>query len=524
MKQGLVKGTLFITSAAIISKGLGILFRIPMQNIAGDQTLGIFTLVYPLYMVILTLAVAGIPLAISKLISEASAKGSNEEIQDIFKTASLLSFSFGFAGFLLLVILSTPISIALGGISTRPAIIAVAFSLLVAPYMAVYRGFFQGLGDMRQTAQSQIIEQATRVFFIISATLILVHMGLSSTYIAVGVMGGSVIGALASLLYLRWRFSSLSEIETVKRIHSFRISYRMFRRILKLSIPIAIGSLTMALLNLVDSFTIPFSLATKGIHDINEMYGIYGRGLSLVQIATVFSTSLVLPIIPAISSAIAKSEEEKTARMIGKAQKFNHLIAWPTAMGILALSLPLDLALFGDIKGSGIIALLGFSSIVNAFAVLGTGILTGMNMQKKAAFIVLGAVIIKIPLNIFLVLKLGLIGAALSSVIVFTLLIAGNSTLINKYYPNKNASKGVKTYVFGSCMAAGVVGLPTLSLGIESWTRLAAFGYVILSIVIIGMIYSVVIWRLQGLKEIYEIPLIGGFYQRVINRKIKKRG
>lgn len=203
MKNTLLKSTLILSIAALLSKILGSLFRIPLQNIAGDEVLGIFTLVYPVYMVALTLSVAGIPIAISKLIAEARAKGDDQEIKHIFNVSGVLASLFGLTSFLLIYAFSHQLAEVLGGPSTRPALIVVALTLLIAPYMAVYRGFFQGYENMAPTAVSQVIEQFVRVGLILIVAVIMVQNLYSDQEVAGGIMIGSFLGAAASLVYLR---------------------------------------------------------------------------------------------------------------------------------------------------------------------------------------------------------------------------------------------------------------------------------------------------------------------------------
>ena len=215
-----VKSTIILTVATLLSKILGSIFRIPLQNIAGDEVLGIFSLVYPVYMVALYLSVAGIPLAISKLIAEANAKNEPHKVKKIYFTSSILALCFGILSFTIIFSFSEQIANALGGPSTRIALIVVALTLLVAPYMAVYRGFFQGYGNMQPTAVSQVIEQLVRAGLIIIIAYVLVTMDYSDEIVAGGVMFGSIIGALASLIYLRVKYSRASVKVTSKEKYS----------------------------------------------------------------------------------------------------------------------------------------------------------------------------------------------------------------------------------------------------------------------------------------------------------------
>ncbi|MEG0473917.1 MAG: oligosaccharide flippase family protein, partial [Solibacillus sp.] len=128
----LVKSTVILTIATLLSKILGSIFRVPLQNIAGDEVLGIFTAVYPVYMVALYLSVAGIPLAISKLIAEANARKAPQQVKKIYMTASILAICFGLFSFTVIFSFSNILAQALGGPSTRFALIIVALTLLVA--------------------------------------------------------------------------------------------------------------------------------------------------------------------------------------------------------------------------------------------------------------------------------------------------------------------------------------------------------------------------------------------------------
>ena len=210
MKNTLVKSTLILSIATLVSKILGSIFRIPLQNIAGDEVLGIFSIVYPVYMVALNLSVAGIPVAISKLISEANVQESKIEIRKIYVTAVILALLFGIISFLLIVSFSKPISFLLGGESVRLSLIVVSATLLIAPYMAVYRGYFQGFGNMNPTALSQMLEQFIRVVLILMIAFLLVKQEYSEEVVAGGIMVSSFIGAFFSFVYLRHLFSKSS--------------------------------------------------------------------------------------------------------------------------------------------------------------------------------------------------------------------------------------------------------------------------------------------------------------------------
>lgn len=508
-----VKSTIILTIATLLSKILGSVFRIPLQNIAGDEVLGIFSLVYPVYMVALYLSVAGIPLAISKLIAEVNAKKEPQKVKKIYLTASFLAISFGILSFSIIFGFSSQIANALGGPSTKIALIVVAMTLLVAPYMAVYRGFFQGYGNMQPTAISQVIEQLVRVCLILIVAFILVKFDYSNEVVAGGVMIGSVIGALASFIYLRFKYSRSPVKITSKEKYLFQDFTSWSKIILTMSIPIAIGSVTMALFNFVDSFTVTYGLRNAGVDadDINYLYGIYGRGLTLVQIATVFASSVILPLVPLITKKLAKHDMVGTRAVIEKTHRLTHLISWPAALGLLALTLPLNLALFTNLEGSSMLAIINASSVFTSLTILGTGVLQGMNLARTGAFIIIGGVLVKVFSNIFFIQLFGLDGAALSTLFVYILLVFVNTIFIFRKIRFTFINGNVLKIVVSSIVMCAVIGLPTLWFNVAEWSRIVGFVYIVIAMAVGGALYFALLWLTKAInkEDLRQLPVIG---------------
>lgn len=500
MNQTFVKSTLILTVATLASKIIGSIFRIPLQNIAGDEVLGIFSLVYPVYMVALILSVAGIPIAISQLISSSYAKQDQESIFKIYKTAIILTWLFGFFSFSIICLFSSQMAAVLGGPSTRPALIIVSATLLIAPYMAVYRGYFQGIEDMRPTAISQVLEQLIRVGCILIFAHLLVKQGHTNEVVSGGIMIGSIMGAIASAIYLQ---STFRRSPFKPDFTSFRYTYRDFKetgkRILFISLPICIGAITMALLNFIDSVTIPFSLKNaESEQNIHYMYGIYGRGLSLVQIATVFSSSIVLPLIPLLTKTLAEKNFKHARKIVERVHYLTHLVSWPIATGLAALTLPINLALFKDMEGSSILFVIGFSSVFTSLTILGTGILQGINLAKQAAYMIVGAVLLKVITNVVLIHIYGLMGAAYSTLIVYLVIFIGNTILIGRVIPFSVWKWKTTSIVLSSIIMGALVGGSMFFFELASWSRLGAFLFSISAAMAGALIYLALIHLTKG--------------------------
>lgn len=518
MKNTLVKSTLILSIAALLSKILGSLFRIPLQNIAGDEVLGIFTLVYPVYMVALTLSVAGIPIAISKLISEARALGDEQQVKNIFFTSGILAIMFGLTSFFILYGFSHQIASVLGGESTRLSLIVVSCTLLVAPYMAVYRGYFQGHQNMTPTAVSQVIEQFIRVGLILLVAIFMVERFYTDEQVAGGIMIGSVIGAMGSFVYLRFLYTR-STVRVSKQLPYNWAAFRAtFQSILTISFPIAIGAITMALLNLIDSVTIPTALKMHGEaqQDINALYGIYGRGLALVQIVTVFATSVILPLIPSISAKLTKNDQLGAEKLINNTFFLTYLLSVPAAVGLVVLTWPINLGLFTDLQGSAVLAIVSFSSLFTSLTVLGTGVLQGINKARLGAWIIVIGVVIKLVLNLTLVKAYGLEGAAIATVAIYVILFILNAIAIRKFTGCSYFPKKTGTILAASLVMGAAIGLPSFFLDMEQLSRMAALLYVGAAVAIGAVIYFSLLLVTKAIDQsvLQRIPVINKFTTR----------
>ncbi|HDR7795466.1 TPA: polysaccharide biosynthesis protein [Bacillus luti] len=504
MNKRFVKGAAILTITTFLSKVLGSFFQIPLQNIAGDEVLGIFRLVFPVYMIALTLSVAGVPLAISQLIAELHEKDDKEGIAKLFTSASIIGVIFGVLGFVIIITGSSMFANMLGGQDTRLPLIVTSFALLIAPYMAVYRGYFQGFGDMIPTGVSQVIEQFIRVFFMLAIAYIFVAWNKDSDVITGGAMIGSCLGVITSLIYLRLKY-----VKSIYRYKNKTYSLQDFKenakKILRVSIPIAIGALSMPLLNLVDSVTIPHMLHESST-TIQEQFGIYSRGFAFTQLIVVFASAIVFPLIPLLTAALTKKDVALAKETIERTNELAHVLTAPITIWLMALAVPLNVALFTDAKGSGMLAVLIGSSYFTSLMVLSIGILQGINRSMRAAWIVVGASFVKIILNIVLVSKFGITGAAYSTLIIYILIC-----VINYAYIRKELAYSIHIgrffAVIGISSIVGI-GLYTVSTLINVMdSRLFAMIYSGLAFCVALFIYGVCALKLDWISK-KQIPFL----------------
>ncbi|EOW9530249.1 oligosaccharide flippase family protein [Bacillus cytotoxicus] len=498
MNKKFVKGAAILTITTFLSKILGSFFQIPLQNIAGDEVLGIFRLIFPVYMIALTLSVAGVPLAISKLVAELHEKNDQEGIAKLFTSASIIGMICGTLGFSVIMIWSREIADMLGGQETRLPLMITSFALLIAPYMAVYRGYFQGFGDMVPTGSSQVIEQFVRVFFMLIIAYILVILNESSSVVTGGAMIGSFLGVLCSLFYLRWIYIK-SPYRYKSKIYAFQDFKRDGKRILRVSIPIAVGALSMPLLNLIDSVTIP-NILHESSATIQEQFGIYSRGFAFMQLIAVFSSAIVFPLIPLLTSALTKKDIQLAKMTVQRTNQLAHMITMPLTIWLIALTVPLNIGLFTDAKGSSMLAVMIGSSYFSSFMVLSIGILQGINRSMQAAWIVISVSCLKVFFNMVLVNKFGIDGAAYSTFITYMTICVINYFYIRKYLAYSISiirflSVIMISYIFG----AGVYELTNIVNVTNSRFLALLFSFLVLGIV--SFLYIICALKLGWMKR-----------------------
>lgn len=197
-------GVVALTGAALLSKLIGSLQKIPLQNMAGDRVFGLYNAVYPLYQLVAVLATAGLPTAVSIVIARQFRKGNADSAGErlALKAALLLLGASGLASFLLMWLGAETIALWLGDGSAAPAIRALAVALLASPLGAALRGYMQGRGLMGYSALSQVADQLVRVSVMLSALGAGLAAGWSDAALAAAVMSGSAAGASVALLLL----------------------------------------------------------------------------------------------------------------------------------------------------------------------------------------------------------------------------------------------------------------------------------------------------------------------------------
>ncbi|MGN7416376.1 putative polysaccharide biosynthesis protein [Paenibacillus sp. SAF-068] len=538
----LLQGAFVLGLAAIISKIIGAFQKIPLQNLGGDGVFGIYNTVYPLYMLIVTLAAAGLPLAVSKFVAEQNALGRPDESRRIIRLSSLLLGGIGFIMALLMYAGAPMIADMIGNRHVVPSIRAASWALLFIPLMTGLRGYFQGLQQMVPTAVSQVVEQTIRVTVMIVLLLWLMRRDASLETIAAGAMMGSVAGGLVGLLTMlgymvrhRRKGREVGTLKTVSPINPalaerLRSNGEWIRTLLMYAIPVCLGSLAVPLMNLVDTFTVPRLLRGEGLDELQSMvsFGIYNRGLPLVQLVTMLATSLSVLFIPAMAEARLKGGPEAVRQQAGLALRWFWLIGLAASAGLAVLAEPINRMLYGDAAGTEALRYMALTAAGSTVSIIAAALLQGLGAVRAPAFSMLAAAGVKALLNVMLVPALGISGAALAGAVAYMLAAGLNVALLARLVALRPAPGTVlaKPALVIAAMSLAAVGTAWAAeavlggMGIAADRRLAAMSVSLLGIAAGSSVFLLAAARtgLLTTAELTAVPKLGPRLAKLLRR------
>ncbi|GED69455.1 polysaccharide biosynthesis protein [Brevibacillus reuszeri] len=421
-KSHFLAGALILAIAGILSKVIGMFYRIPLQEIVGDNGLGLYQEVYPLYLTFLILATAGVPVALSRVIAEALAEGKQSSVGQILARSMVMMGAIGIGLFAILYVSSPLIAKMMGNPHLVEPIRAISLSLLFVPLIAVIRGFFYGHQKMLYVGLSQIVEQSLRVAFILIASIYLVSLGEDTDTVITGVNFGTMISTMLSLGFLAllmWLYNRKSSVFVGAQWNRLDWWYdrSFFQSMWRIAWPICVSALVIPIFSLTDSFLainiFRYIWNVDGL-TADTWFGIYSRGGPLLQMASLFGSSIALSIVPAIAEAKRQGDEERVTTLTKLSLRFAWLIGLPAGLGLTAVAEGANLALYGDMEGTRAMAILGVTAIPLSLLLATNGILQGVGKEKIPALHLFYGVLVKIGATLLFTSFLGMDGLSLS--------------------------------------------------------------------------------------------------------------
>lgn len=511
-KQNVMNGAFALVVSTMLVKVIGLVYKIPLTAFIGEVGRGYFNAAYNIYTPVFAISMAGLPVAMSSMVSKNVALGRYADARKIFRTAFLIFIAAGIAGTLTLMLLAYPYSVYLiRSRQTLLSVLCIAPSVFFCCAMAAYRGYYEGLSDMTPTALSQIIEAIGKMALGLLFAYIIMRIGVSQIdtgtvfgieitnaaqghsviypYSAAGAVLGVSAGTVISLIYLiilkriKKDGFTKADIKASPRPQSGR---KIARELIKTALPVVASSLILNITNLIDAITVQSRLAcaiARNIGVIRNMYasslgaantldsdistylyGVYGAALDFRNLVPAITATLGISAIPAISSAWARESRCEIKETVNSVIKAAMLISLPAGFGMAVLSGEILTFVYGGTRSENLIAVAapmlsvyGFATPLTALSAPATNMLQAIgrsDIPVKALFI---GSLVKIVCNYILVGNpyLNINGAPIGSVLCYIAVVIIELSAIIHLTSVKTDVKNIFIKpIFAACLMA----------------------------------------------------------------------
>lgn len=480
-----IKGALILAIANFVVKIIGAMFKIPLFRLIGDDGSGYFNVAYQIYTFMFIVATAGFPTAISKMVSESIAHGSETDANRVFKVAFRFLAVVGLLGTAAMLIFSDGLARLVGIDDAATGIAIIAPAVLFVSLASAYRGYFQGRQNMYPTALSEVVESVVKMAAGLAAAGLVMNLAVdgsigkmidfaagkvSSPHLqTVFASGGAIFGVTLGTLLSA---SILSVIYIVhkrrnKKLFSGRVSSPdnvILKQLIMIAVPITVGASVSSLTSLIDMATISHRLVInpavfdKYSHMFAEgtqffakaaaegwsgaalleqkaatLYGMYtGKALTMFNLPLTLIVALGTSVVPAISAAVAKSERRQAKLITESTIRIAMLFGAPCAIGMAALSDGILKLLFGDGNAASVLSVLSIAIIPVAVVQVTNSILQAYGRVYKPVIHMIIGGLVKVGVNFFCIPYLGIDGAPIGTGVCYLIIAVLNIVSIIK--------------------------------------------------------------------------------------------
>jgi len=421
-----LKGTFILLIAGFITRVLGFINRIVIARSIGEEGVGLYMMAYPTFILIVTITQLGLPVAISKNVAEAEAKGDYPEIKKILIVSLAVTLTLSIIFTPALLILAPLLS---STIFTDPRtyypLMAIAPVIPVIAVSSVLRGYFQGRQNMRPSAGSQILEQLVRITLIAVMTKAFLPYGVE--YAAAAAMAAAVIGELVSLVYLVTAFKLKKRFKLRKDVfHFIQSGKQTFHNLMEIALPTMGSRMIGSVSWFVEPIVVARSLALAGVVAISatKQYGaLTGYAMPLLSLPSFITFSLATSLVPAISEANSRNNHKLIEYLMQQALRLAFLSGGLAVVILYVLADPLMELMYGSTKGSYFIQLMAPFYLIYYCQGPLQAVLQALNLAKAAMINSLIGAVVKTAVIFFLASQpsFGITGAALGIIVGFVL-------------------------------------------------------------------------------------------------------
>ncbi|WP_456274911.1 stage V sporulation protein B [Bacillus sp. AK031] len=507
-----LKGTMILMGAALITRILGFINRIVVARFIGEEGVGLFMMAFPTLILVITITQMGLPVAISKSVAEAEVQGDIKKVKKILAVSLAITISLSMIFTPALILLAPYLSETLFTDSrTYYPLVAIAPIIPIVAISSVIRGYFQGRQNMKPAAISQVIEQVVRICLIALMTKAFLPYGIQ--YAAAGAMAASVIGELASLLYMFTAFKLKKKFKVRRNFFkSVKSGRKTLNELLSVALPTTGSRMIGSISWFFEPIVVAHSLALAGVATslATKQYGsLTGFALPLLFLPSFITVSLSTSLVPAVSEANKQNNFLLIEHRLSQALRFCLITGGIAVVLLFVFADPLMTVMYGSNSGAGFIMVMAPFFLFYYYQGPLQAVLQALDLARAAMINSLIGAVVKTGIIFILASQpaFGIYGAALGIVTGIMLVTMLHFATILKTVPMTIYVRDyLKFVVVMAC--SGLAGhylytdfLNNLPLGFRLITGLTitSIVYVVLSIIV----------KLIRRDDLKRIPFIG---------------
>lgn len=503
----------------IIVKVIGAIYKIPLTALLPDEAYGDFNAAYNIYTFFLTISTAGLPVALSKTVSECNTLGRQNQKAKVFQVAFFAFLFMGLFSFICMSVFSPIVATyVLKNEKAVFAVLALSPAVLCTCICSAFRGYAQGHMNMIPTGVSQVIEALSKMFLGLALAFIILNSAipdqdLKTRLSASGALLGVSIGSILSVVYLAFNHIRTARGERVKSTDTPDRSKQILSRLLKLAVPITLSSCTLSIVNLIDTNLVQsqlqsvFTAIQDGLTGISnsvldifpkavaifqdnlaafqtevltnpdtklnpildsarELYGVYSKTMSIYNLPFNLMVPFTACIVPAVSACIARRDRLGAHRTTESAMRISALIALPCGFGLFALGAPIiQLLTVGNVDetiAGPLLSILGIASFFVCIQVVASAILQANGIINLPIITMIIGGVAKVIVSYTLVgnPKYMIFGAPVGTLTCFVVVSVLNLLIIKRLVPQppRLMAVFVKPVIASALMAAAAWG------------------------------------------------------------------
>ena len=439
--QNFLHGAAIYTIGIVIIKILGAFYKIPLGNILGDDGFTHFDMTYKIYNVFLTISTAGIPVAMSRLISESETVDREQQVHRVFQVSLWTFIVLGAFGTIVMMAFPAGLAGWMGDIQASRCIFVMAPSVLLVCVTAAYRGYAQGHADMIPTTVSQVVETAMKVAVGLACAAVLHKMGKSVEICAAGAILGTTVSSLAAMLYMQVKIHRKYEVNPPIRPDSDVPDSRkkILWDLLRIGVPITISTSVMSLIQLADSKITLNQLQNAAGYTAQAAYvlnGVYAKAMTVYNVPSAFVVPFLSSIVPAVAAARVRGRQDEACDVAENAMRMCTLLCLPMAVGMAVLAVPCMQVLYPESAAQGgmLLCELGITCYFMTMSLMTNSILPANGNERLPLISILLGGVTKVIVTYALVGNpaINIYGAPLGTMCCYIVMLVSNLIFMRK--------------------------------------------------------------------------------------------